>query len=64
MTLFIVQIAEHLLCLVFFCLLLDVGKIGILINKRYIMYYFNFYLSKDFLLFDDVFLLQAKKIRV
>ena len=48
----------------FFCLLLDVGKIGILINKRYIMYYFNFYLSKDFLLFDDVFLLQAKKIRV
>ena len=48
----------------FFCLLLDVGKIGILINKRYIMYYFNFSLSKDFLLFDDVFLLQAKKIRV
>ena len=53
------------MCLAFlFTLQQDVSKIGILINKKFIMYYFNFYLSKDFLLFDDVFLLQAKKIKV
>ena len=27
------------------------------------MYYFNFYVSEDFLLFDHVFLLQARKLK-
>ena len=46
-----------------FTLQQDVSKIGILINKLYNVL-FQFFISKDFLLFDDVFLLQAKKIKV
>ena len=38
-----------------------VSKIGILINKKFVVYLI-FYLSEVSLLFDDVFLLQAKKI--
>ena len=45
----------------FFALGQVVSKIGILINKKFFMYLI-FYLSEVFLLFDDVFLLQAKKI--
>ena len=38
-----VQIIENLMCLAFlFTLQQDVSKIGILINKKFIMYYFNF----------------------
>ena len=38
-----VQIIENLVCLAFlFTLQQDVSKIGILINKKFIMYYFNF----------------------
>ena len=34
---------ENLVCLAFlFTLQQDVSKIGILINKKFIMYYFNF----------------------
>ena len=39
----------------------DVSKIGILINDRFIMYLI-FCLSEVSLLFDDVFLSQAKEI--
>ena len=39
----------------------DVNKIGILIHEFFIMYLI-FYLSEVSLSFDDVFLLQAKKI--